>query len=87
MARLEAYYDTDARRPRWEALSRFALAEAEPSDYATAAKQLGATEIAVRKAVDRMRKKLADFAREEAADTVSQEELLEAELSWSRERW
>ncbi len=87
MARLADYYDTDARRPRWEALSRFALAEADPTDYATAAERLGATDLAVRKAVDRMRKKLTDFAREETAYTVAQAELLEAELSWSRERW
>ncbi len=80
LAKLEAHYATDKRRPRWQHLHRFATTDPDPGDYAKAAAALDTGETAIRKAVDRMRKKLADFMAEEVADTVSTEEMREAEM-------
>ncbi len=81
LAKLEAYYDTENRRTRWHHLHRFATTDPDPGDYAQAAAALDTRETAIRKAVDRMRKKLADYVAEEVGDTVSTEEMREAELA------
>ncbi len=80
MQRLEAHYDTDAKRERWKHLGHLALRDPEPGEYETLAARMNVRESAVRVAVTRMRKKLMDFAREEAADTVSEAAQVEGEL-------
>lgn len=84
LAKLEAYYDTEKRRARWKHLHHFATNDPDPGDYAKAAAALDTRETAIRKAVDRMRKKLADFVAEEVADTVSTEDMREAEMELVR---
>jgi len=80
LARLRERYKRLGKQDHFEALKVFLSGEKRPVPHAEVARQLGLSELAVKVAVHRFRKRFRDALREEIAQTVTSEEEIDAEL-------
>jgi RNA polymerase sigma-70 factor (ECF subfamily) len=79
LARLQERYVRSGKQDHFETLKVF-LAERRPAPHADIARRLGLSELAVKVAVHRFRKRFRDALREEIAQTVAAEQDVDAEL-------
>jgi RNA polymerase sigma-70 factor (ECF subfamily) len=84
MARLEQEFVAAGKGPLFETLREFIVEGAAGRPYAQVAVPLGMTEEAVKKAVQRLRRRYGQAIREEIAHTVATASEIEAEL---RDLW
>jgi len=80
MTRLRERYARSGKEEHFEEMKIFLSGEKRPVPYAEVAKRLGVTELAVKVAVHRLRKRFRDALREEIAQTVAKTEQIDAEL-------
>jgi RNA polymerase sigma-70 factor (ECF subfamily) len=80
VARLRAEFAAAGKPADFEALKNCLMAASGAIDYATVAKQLGATEGAARVAAHRLRKRFREIYREEISQTLADGADLEGEL-------
>jgi RNA polymerase sigma-70 factor (ECF subfamily) len=80
LARLCRRYERSGKQGHFEALKTFLSGEKRPVPYAEVARRLGLSELAVKVAVHRLRKRFRDALREEIAQTVASEQEIDAEL-------
>jgi RNA polymerase sigma-70 factor (ECF subfamily) len=80
MARLRERYARTGKEEHFEQMKIFLSGEKRPVPYAEVARRLGITELAVKVAVHRLRKRFRDALREEIAQTVARPEQIDAEL-------
>jgi RNA polymerase sigma factor (sigma-70 family) len=78
--RLRKRYARSGKQEQFEALKVFLSGERRPVPQAEIARRLGLTELAVKVAVHRLRKRFRDALRDEIAHTVSDGEEIDAEL-------
>jgi len=81
-ARLRAEYDHAGKGALLGALGCYVLGGGRTEGYARAAAELGMSEGAVKVAVHRMRRRLAEMTRREIADTVEHDVDVEEELAY-----
>ena len=82
MARLEMEFAADGKISQFERLRGFIVAGVDNRPYAEVAEQIGMSEEAVRKAVQRLRRGYRDAVREEIAQTVATVSEIEEELRY-----
>jgi RNA polymerase sigma-70 factor (ECF subfamily) len=80
MTRLRERYLRSGKEDHFEEMKIFLSGEKRPVPYAEVAARLGITELAVKVAVHRLRKRFRDALREEIAQTVAESEQIDAEL-------
>jgi RNA polymerase sigma factor (sigma-70 family) len=80
MGRLRERYARSGKENHFEEMKIFLSGETRPVPYAEIAERLGLTELAVKVAVHRLRKRFRDALREEIAHTVASSEQIDAEL-------
>jgi RNA polymerase sigma-70 factor (ECF subfamily) len=80
LTRLRERYARSGKRDLFETLKVFLSGEQRLVPYAELAPQLGLSELAVKVAVHRLRKRFRDALRDEIAETVAGEEEIDAEL-------
>jgi RNA polymerase sigma-70 factor (ECF subfamily) len=80
LGRLSERYARTGKEAQFEALKVFLSGEKRPVPYAEIAQQLGMTELAVKVAVHRLRKRFRDVLREKIAHTVGDEKEIDSEL-------
>lgn len=80
VARLRERYASRGKLDHFEALKVFLSGEKRPVPYAEVAPRLGISELAVKVAVHRLRKRFRDALREEIAQTVSAKAEIDEEL-------
>lgn len=80
LARLQAELDGAGRAGRFQVMQRFLTEDATDGSYATAARQLGISESAVKSGIHRLRQRYGDLIREEIASTLAPEADVEEEL-------
>jgi RNA polymerase sigma factor (sigma-70 family) len=80
MRRLRERYDRSGKRKHFDAMKIFLSGEKRPVPYAEIAPVLGISELAVKVAVHRLRKRFRDALRSEIAQTVTTEEEIDAEI-------
>jgi len=85
LARLREEFASSDRTALFEALLPFLAAKEDGESYATLAIRLGRSEEAIKKTVQRMRRRYQELFREEIAQTVSTPEEVEDELRHLRE--
>jgi RNA polymerase sigma-70 factor (ECF subfamily) len=78
--RLAERYDKAGKRDHFEALKVFLSGERRPVPHAEVARRLGISQLAVKVAVHRLRKRFRDALRSEIAQTVAEEREIEEEL-------
>lgn len=78
--RLRERHARAGKEHQFEVLRIFLAGEKRPVPYARVARRLGMSELAVKVAVHRLRKRFRDLLREEIAQTVARDEEIEAEL-------
>jgi len=81
-ARLESEYAAGSKGAVFASLSCYLVGDGGGQSYGDAANELGLTKGAVKVAVHRMRKRFAELAREEIAETVETEGEIDEELSY-----
>jgi RNA polymerase sigma-70 factor (ECF subfamily) len=79
LARLQERYVRSGKRDHFEALKVF-LSERRPVPQVDVARRLGLSELAVKVAIHRLRKRFHDALREEIAQTVATEQDVDREL-------
>jgi DNA-directed RNA polymerase specialized sigma24 family protein len=80
MSRLRSEFDRAGKMAEFEKLKIFLTAERSEIPYATAARELGMEEGALRVAVHRLRRRYRELFREEVAHTLAEGESVEEEL-------
>jgi RNA polymerase sigma-70 factor (ECF subfamily) len=80
MIRLRERYARTGKERHFDVMKIFLSGEKRPVPHAEIAKKLGITELAVKVAVHRLRKRFRDSLREEIAQTVSDSGDIDAEL-------
>jgi RNA polymerase sigma-70 factor (ECF subfamily) len=80
LARLRRDSTTDDQRRRFEALKPYLTGEQPTRPYREVAEELGTTEVAVRKATHRLRRRFGQVLRDEIAETVADEGAIEDEV-------
>jgi len=80
LTRLSERYAGRGKLDHFEALKVFLSGEQRPVPYSEVARRLGLTEVAVKVAVHRLRKRFRDALREEIAQTVANQNDVDAEL-------
>jgi RNA polymerase sigma-70 factor (ECF subfamily) len=80
LTRLCDRYKRTGKLEHFEALKVFLSGEQRPVPYSEVARRLGLTEVAVKVAVHRLRKRFRDALREEIAQTVTSSGDIDAEL-------
>jgi RNA polymerase sigma-70 factor (ECF subfamily) len=80
MARLRKRYADSGKENHFEEMKIFLSGEKRPVPYAVVAGRLGITELAVKVAVHRLRKRFRDALREEIAQTVATSDEIDTEL-------
>jgi RNA polymerase sigma-70 factor (ECF subfamily) len=80
LIRLGERYAHRGKLDHFEALKVFLSGEQRPTPYSEVARRLGLTEVAVKVAVHRLRKRFRDALREEIAQTVANPKDVDAEL-------
>jgi RNA polymerase sigma-70 factor (ECF subfamily) len=80
MTRLRERYVRSGKEDHFEEMKIFLSGEKRPVPYAEVAVRLGITELAVKVAVHRLRKRFRDALREEIAQTVATSDEVDAEL-------
>lgn len=81
LGRIEAEHVSDEAQRRFATLKLFIVSDQPGMNYAQCGEALGMTEVAVRKAVSRLRARYRDFIRSEIEDTVSSPDEVEDEIS------
>jgi RNA polymerase sigma-70 factor (ECF subfamily) len=80
LIRLRERYARTGKETQFDLLKVFLSGEKRPVPHAVVARRLGISEVAVKVAVHRLRKRFRDALREEIAQTVDGEESIDAEL-------
>jgi DNA-directed RNA polymerase specialized sigma24 family protein len=80
LARLRAEFDGLGKSQRFDALKGFLVGGGDFGSYAAAAEALGVTEQAIKGAVLRLRRRLGELLRQQIAETVTDEAMIEQEL-------
>jgi len=80
LTRLRERYVRSGKANHFEALRVFLSGEKRPVPHAEVARQLGLSELAVKVAIHRLRKRFRDALREEIAQTVSNHQEIDAEF-------
>ena len=71
LARLRGEFNDAGKAGQFSVLSRFLIESSEQGDYADLARELGQSEEALRKTVQRLRKRYGELVREEISNTVA----------------
>ena len=82
LARLRDDFAQDGKARRFELLKKFLSVESRAGDYEAIAAESGMTVRAITVAVDRLRQRFAELAREEVANTVAHPPDVEEELRY-----
>jgi RNA polymerase sigma-70 factor (ECF subfamily) len=80
LERLRERYAASGKQAQFDVLKVFLSGEKRPVPHAEVAPRLGISEVAVKVAVHRLRKRFRDALRDEIAQTVDREEEIDAEL-------
>jgi RNA polymerase sigma-70 factor (ECF subfamily) len=80
LSRLRDRYTRTGRQDQFDELRVFLSGEKRPVPYSEVARRLGLTELAVKVAVHRLRKRFRDALRDEIAQTVTSDREIDAEL-------
>ncbi len=80
MASLRERYSGSGKKSHFDEMKIFLSGEKRPVPYAEVARRLGISELAVKVAVHRLRKRFRDALREEIAQTVASPEQIDSEL-------
>jgi RNA polymerase sigma-70 factor (ECF subfamily) len=80
LTRLRERYVRSGKADHFEALKVFLSGEKRPVPHAEVARQLGLSELAIKVAIHRLRKRFQDALREEIAQTVTSKQEIEVEL-------
>ena len=82
LALLKDEFAEAGKSVRFDRLSIYLVSKSGESSYAEAARELGQTEHAVKKAIQRMRQRFYELFREEVANTVATQAEVEEELQY-----
>jgi RNA polymerase sigma-70 factor (ECF subfamily) len=80
LVRLRQEASTEDRRRKFELLKPYLTGEEPSRPYREVVEELGMTEMAVRKAVHRLRRRFGQVLRDEVAETVADEEVIDDEV-------
>ncbi|MEJ2581325.1 MAG: sigma-70 family RNA polymerase sigma factor [Acidobacteriota bacterium] len=80
LGRLRQEASTEDRRRKFELLKPYLTGEEPSRPYREVVEELGMTEMAVRKAVHRLRRRFGQVLRDEVAETVADEEVIDDEV-------